>query len=439
MVENKFFIINTILIFIIFLNVFILSNTKEHFENKNINAEMRPCTIYLINEENICDKLDNLYKFGRIQLQYLLDVSQEKNEKLYTMLKYVQNTRNVLPINQCKIVLDQYKEVYKNYDKEVAFKNLTKEIEYNEDNLSGYCLYSSINKNTDVVNINDNRQYKKIKVPNDIDVNNLQQTFPNMCTYESFNIQNGLKFIKLSCSLSGKRLLVSKLELIEIQNNKFVQIENQEIVNSFFTPQFNNKKVEYKPIDINISFYIFGFDFCKKVESMKIAISKTFSLEEIGIKPQIILFNVDLEDNDKNYNDISSVISLKINKLTIENGNLTEQIQNYEENKQNISKMMKEEQRKCIGLIDTDQLNCMQNINKITEDLDLVNSELSFLKEESQQNKNTQKSLIQSLHAIRKTKMTIEQINSTLEGGYEIDYYKYIEYMSNDDCLYLLF
>lgn len=437
MIEKSLLFVNVLLLMIIIINVMRFSKSKEYFDIKRtqIESEMRPCTIYLTDDEKKCDNFEKLYKMGNIQFNHYMKNSSENNKGI---LEYIEKIKKNSPLNQCKIQFQQYEEVKKMYGIELPYKNITKNIQIDNDTLSGYCLYE--NKNGKVYNNKNSKIYDSIQIKNDLDIIKLENTFPLMCQYDDkIKIDDNLTFLKFYCRLSGKDLVIYKMEILSVSNNKFQKESPQYDISNFFTYKYDtiNKMVTYEAIQQSVSFYVISFDICKKIEHIQIS-HKKFSFEDLHILPLMVVQNIDIEGNKKD-KDILQILNLKLIDITIERGNIQEQLSLLQDKKQNVLNIYALEKDNCQKLSDTEQYKCMQELKKVSDDYDMIDTEIKILQEKLKENEYNKKKLMQSLQKIKQMKITDDFLNEIIQKGINVDYDKYIDFVSNDDCIYIQF
>jgi hypothetical protein len=302
-------------------------NRTEHFEDvqKVNNVETRPCTLQLTNDDDLCDNLSEFYKMTQLQLQILLNKMKvdPKQKSTYDLLKYVQQNKNSLSINACKVELNGLREVRKNYYSSNInlYKNMNRPIQYDEGSLLGYCLadvtsYANIDANNvlslvnNVGNISSNIFYNAELPASNLqilDEKNYSKYFP-VKVRENVNMQtvlaeskyfcsedpnmpaldNNLAFLKLHCYLDNDtKLKVKKLSTVQYStSNKLLNNDpDSYLLKKTFDYKYDDKKIKYTAITLPVSVYKFTYNFCNKIESYAMYNIPKFSIDDFHIAP----------------------------------------------------------------------------------------------------------------------------------------------------------
>lgn len=455
MINNEIiFYINISLFLIIIFNIilFTLNTSVETFNvnniNKSINAELRSCNIYLLDDEKMCDKLEKIYKMSNTQIDITLDKLKEKNKESYKLLKYVKSNKEKLDVNACKIQFSHLKEIVSD-----NYKNISKALNYDDNNLSGYCLskldnVSDIDDTISKIEITDSiskqiNTYETIKISNDI--KKVLET-SKVCSYIKHTLDNNLKFFKLYCKLitinNKYAISVNKIELLVYINNKFIVYETDYDMNDFFKFTYNTKQILYQPKEITVSIYSFIFDACNIIDEFYIINFINFSLKEFNIPSKIVLYNVNLlpytlDDNT----NISSVLNKKINDSLDEITVLNNQIKVYNDNIKDIMNNYNEIQKYCNNNVDKPEIydKCKKNMTSLLDKNDIIEEEKKFLLDKKEKEENNYTYLIEGQKKLRNISYSLNEINDIIKTGIILDYNKYSDYLSNDDCIYIQF
>jgi hypothetical protein len=467
--NNIIFYTNILLIIVIFFNTILLSYiTLEDFAMpQKLNTKLRSCTIYLTDEQDLCDKLEKIYKMSNIQLQIAFNKMNKQRDKKESalLLKYILEIKNSFNNKNlsCKIQFSQLKEVVSD-----NYLNITKAINYNDANLYGYCLAkisdnnpNSTNVNITDINTNTTELYEPIKISfyeNDtlknIDENkkktnenidrvlyNLLNNSTSICSYEKHNIDNGLKFLKLYCRLNKEKLICYKIDVLIYQNGNFV-IQNNYNMNDFFRFYYNNRQVLYTPKDISVSVYCFIFDICKKIDEFLINNFIDFSFKDFYIEPKIAIYNIKLTSSIviTEKTNIYSIINTRINEIFKDIEIYNNQIKEYNTNIENNIKEYNISKENCDKLIDEqEKIICNQNLESNLISRISIDEEKKFLINKIQKLREEYILLVEGQQKLRNIGTTITEINDFIKLGIVLDYDKYSDLLSNDDCIYIQF
>lgn len=487
------FYINLALFFIILINIFMIvsrdCNRIENFENvsnvSNVsNVETRPCTLQLTNDDELCDNLSEFYKMTQLQLQILLNKMKEdpKQKSTYDLLKYVQQNKNNLSINACKVELNGLREARKDfYSSNInLYKNMNRPIQYDTGSLSGYCLadvtpYANIDPNNVLSLVNNNGNFSSnifynAELPSSNiqihDANNYSKYFP-IKVRENINMQtvlaeskyfctedpnmpaldDNLAFLKLHCYLDNDtKLKVKKVSTVyySIADKLFKDNPESQLLKKTFDYNYDDKKIKYTAVVLPVSAYKFTYNFCNKVESYAMYDIPKFSMDELYIAPKIVKHNIDLMPylpDTKNKNNVERIVNLKIKELFDEIKNMNQTIDTYTSNQDEVTlEFQKLKQTTCPSIIDNNKkyTECMLQQNVLKDNYNMIESDKYYLKEILQNKRETYANLIDAADKMRTMKFTLKEINEAIENGIEIDYFKYADFVSNDNCIYLL-
>jgi hypothetical protein len=461
-------------------------NRTEHFEDveKINNVETRPCTLQLTNDDDLCDNLSEFYKMTQLQLQILLNKMKvdPKQKSTYDLLKYVQQNKNKLSINACKVELNGLREVHKDfYSSNInLYKNMNRPIQYDKGSLLGYCLadvtgYANIDATNvlslvnNVGNISSNIFYNAELPTSNLliqDANNYSKYFP-IKVRENVNMQtvlaeskyfctedpnmpaldNNLAFIKLHCYLDNEtKLKVKKVSTVQYSTSHKLLNDDPDsyLLKKTFDYKYDDKKIKYTAITLPASIYKFTYNFCNKIESYAMYNIPKFSMDELYIAPKIIKHNIDLmpylPDNGNNSN-VERIVNLKIKELFDEIKMINQQVDTYTSNQDKFTvEFQKMKQTTCPSIIDNNKkyTECMLQQNMLSDNYNMIESDKYYLKGILQNKRTTYTDLIDAADKMRTMKFTLKEINEAIENGIEIDYFKYADFVSNDNCIYLL-
>jgi hypothetical protein len=169
-----------------------------------------------------------------------------------------------------------------------------------------------------------------------------------------------------------------------------------------------------------------------------------FSMDELYIAPKIIKHNIDLmpylPDNGNNSN-VERIVNLKIKELFDEIKMINQQVDTYTSNQDKFTvEFQKMKQTTCPSIIDNNKkyTECMLQQNMLSDNYNMIESDKYYLKGILQNKRTTYTDLIDAADKMRTMKFTLKEINEAIENGIEIDYFKYADFVSNDNCIYLL-
>jgi len=449
--------VNFILLCIIISNIILQSiKAKEGFESSimhsasnHIRAKMRPCTIQLTNDDEICDKLSDIYELSDSQLQVILNTMKTNNadKTAYNMLQYVKSVKQILPMNSCKIQLSQWKEIQETYTSTsniiYPYKFITKNNEYNTSNLSGYCFYDVSDAATnnghidyleDISNPSSTQLYTLHKLNNTSDAQSIKDLYCSTQPGSSFvPLDSVLNFMRLHAYVGENNTIkIHKIDVVSYNTelNRFQPNTSYEI-SKFFEFQYNNKQLFLGFSKMSLSIYTFSFDICKRIKEYTISNSIDFSFEEFpNMLPKLVENNIELSQKDKN---IQANINAKINDIIEHHNSLNDQIQVYDES---ILEIMK----------NYDQLQDMEcrdekcNVRQqyLLSKRDILKSEKAHLENLLLKQKEEHITYTELSNKLKSSFFTFDEINNMLGTfGVPIPYDKYAFLISNDDCIYL--
>ncbi len=488
--ENQsLFYFNLTLFIIIIINIIVLSITRESFATADpnpsalIRVETRPCTLHLVNDTELCDKLSDFYKLSDLQLQIIINKMQNNISTSNTsidLLQFVRNNKSKLPINACKLQINKLKEIQKFYSTSNLNINISKSIfktmDYDRETMSGYCLaditnYStflnsniyeivkpSISSNlfyplTDdntIMNVADekNTKYMAIKMKNITNIDSMLND-EHICKINTFSLEDNLRFMRLHCYLSkANDLKINYAELIEYNTEKrsFNIIENtSDDLNDLFTYVYNQKQLAYAPRPINCSIFKFTYDYCKKIEEYTRFDNIMFSLAEIRIAPRIVKHNIDLSAYTVSSNipndNIPEIIKKKTNNLLDENIILQNKLQEYTSNQSDAQLRFNNLKTEiCPSQINSKKEYdmCVIKQNIVVDEYNMYEMDKFYVNQKLTENRQEYYTFIDTSTKIEKMRVTINDINDVIKSGITVSYNKYADYISNDDYLYLM-
>lgn len=485
--ENQsLFYFNLTLFIIIMINIIILSITRESFQTESnpsslIKVETRPCTLHLVSDTELCDKLSDFYKLSDLQLQIILNkMSNNMSEKNTSsdLIKFVKNNKATLPINACKLEINRLKEIRNFYSSNNVnvLKSTFKTMDHDKETMSGYCLtditsYSTFSNSNifDIVrptissnlfypltddntmrNIVDdqNMRYMAIKMKNITNVDSILDD-EHICKINTFSLEDNLRFLRLHCYLTkANDLKVNYAELIEynVEKRNFHKVENEpDALDVLFTYLYNQNQVIYTPRSVNISIFKFTYDYCKKIEEYSRFDNINFSLGEIRLAPRTIKHNLDLSPYASSSNlsndSIPEIIKIKTNSLLQENIILQNKLHEYTSNQYDVQNRLN------ILRSDTcpSQINskkeydmCMSQQNIIIDEYNMYEVDKFYVNKKITENRQQYYTFIDASDKIKKINVSIDDINDVIKSGITIQYSKYSDYISNDDYIYLM-
>lgn len=458
--------INILLICIILINIILQSiKLKEGFDisipststsstqqtQSKIRAQLRPCTIQLTNDTDICDKLSDIYELSDSQIQVLLNTMKKNNadQSAYNMLKYIKTSKTTLPINSCKIQLSQWKEIKSAYASTsnimYPYKSITKVTDYNTSNLSGYCLYDVSDAATtnqtyidyleDVANPNPTQLYQLYQFNTSVDTNSIKNLYCNIPSdIPSVSVDSKLTFMRLHAFVDDSSALrINKIDMVgydPLQNVFQPKMTNDDI-SKFFEFQYNNKQIILGFAKVPLSVYTFSFDICKRIKEYTITNDIDFSFADFtNLLPKLVENNIELSDNK----NISHAINNKINDIIQRHNTINNQIQVYSDN---ISEIMTN-YNELKDIPCTDAAKCEVQKQYLLSKRDILQSEKTQLETEMLRQKTEHMQLSELNKKLKETSFTLVEINDMFgEFGLNFNYDKYSLLLSNDDCIYL--
>lgn len=505
---DPLFYINIVLFLLIIINIIIIvmreRKRREFFEDASpstdiIKVNTRPCTLHLTNDDELCNRMADIYKMSDLQIQVILNkIQYEGNMSTYSLLQFVKDNKKTLPINACKIELNKFKEVNNLYlsTSSNLYKNIYRDISYNNSTLSGYCLsdiseYSSFNT-SNIINIvnptlssniffnaqldsptnvydENNSRYLALKVRNKINRDVLLNDMPYVCSELKTPIEDKLQFIRLHCALyDTSRLVVDNIDFVNYDANSrkmqivsdtrpsimttipFIQSEpeimqynSSNILNTMFSYIYDKKQIKYVPINKQVFIYKFTHNFCNKIEEFTMYDNIQFSLAELNVQPTIIKYNIDLSPIISNSNvidnNIPTAVNNKLSSILISNNNNIRSIDDHTSNQILLNAMYaKLREETCPALVNNkDKALCTLRTNAIQDEYNIHEIEKYSLQEKLQNQRVVYYELLETKKRIDNTSFTIADIKDIVSVKVPITYSKYADMISNDDCLYI--
>jgi hypothetical protein len=489
---------NILLILIIIVNIILLSlrssDNREGFADGAAGAataplprkiETRPCTLHLTNDNDLCEKLAEVYKLSPLQIQVQMNKMKDAgNQGAYDLMKYVKDNKKNLPVNACKIELQKMKEVRNIYGSSNinVNKNIYRNLNYNTETLSGYCLSdvsqyadfdssnilnilkSSLSSNlfveptaqTTVDNIIDdnNSKYMAVRVVNKIPIQTLLQDTASICKDVNVVLDNNVKFLRIHCSLLNEvQLSADHIDLVSYNQNskKFDIVDDGSkatsnmMLDQLFTYAYDKKQILYQPNPYDVMIYKLAYNYCGNVEEYTIFDSLKFSIGELNIAPRIIRQNIDLGIYSSNAvgqggKNMPDIIGNAIMDIFKTNGEIENTLLTYTSNQElmlaDISKLRREI---CPSIMtnNNQKAMCILRANAIEDQYNFVEVQKYQLNEKLANQRRMYQLLLDTSYKIQTSKMTLYEINEIIKTGVGISYSKYAELISNDDCLYL--
>lgn len=465
--------LNIILFIVIIINIIILSSKSSYIERfyisssnisptssniPNINpnkirVELRPCTINLTSDDDICNQLSDIYEMSKIQIQVLLNTMKKNNADLssYNLLKYIRDNKDSIPINTCKIEIDNWKEIKNTYMSSniYPYKNIINNTDYNDETLSGYCLYdvstnSNINPDKKIINNiedinypNELKLYELYKFDNNVPVNTIAKLACENKNTSYLIIDNNLIFMRLNCYLDNEtNLKTNNIEFVKYNSStkKFDKIKGN--LSKFL--KFKYKKQIILGFDnIQVSAYVFTFDICNNIKKYVISNYINFSFDEFPeVLPVLIENNIDLPEQS-DYS-IYSLINMKINKIIDSYKKLNDQIQIYTENMNDIMTNYKVIEGKYINSGSSSMSSSDDDqMQYLLSKYEIIASEKTQLENELAKQKNIHLFYMNVNKKLKNATITLDEINYMIKNGCQLSYNKYSKLISNDNYIYL--
>jgi hypothetical protein len=449
--------INFILLCIILSNIILQSiKSKEDFVSpivqtgsKHIQAKMRPCTIQLTNDDDICDKLSDIYELSDSQLQVLLNTMKTNNaeQTAYNMLQYIKSVKHTIPMNSCKIQLSQWKEIQEVYTSTsnmlYPYKFITKNNEYNTSNLLGYCFYDVSDAATnnahidyleDISNPSTTQLYSLKKLNNMSDAQSIKDLYCSAQPKSSFvPLDSMLNFMRLHAYVGENNIIkINNIDVVSYDMilNRF-QPNTSYDVSKFFEFQYNQKQIFLGFSKISLSIYTFSFDICQRIKQYTISNSIDFSFQEFpNMLPKIVENNIVLPQKDTN---IQANINTKINDIIQHHNSIKDQIQVYDDSIVEIVKNYEQLQS-----MECRDEKCKVQQQYLLSKHDILKSEKAHLEIELLRQKEEHILYAELNTKLQSTFFTFDEINKMLTTfGVPISYDKYAFLISNDDYIYL--
>lgn len=494
MIKGDLFYINLALFLIIIVNVILITlKYSENFEaadaatTQGITVETRPCTLHLTNDDELCEKLADIYKKSELQIQVIMNKMKiEGNKSSYDLMQFVKDNKKTLPINACKIQLNKLKEVKSLYGSTSSnlFKNIYRNTYYDNNNLFGYCLtditsYSDVGTSnivsilnasrmplssniflpitqenivTNVKDIANSSKYAAVKVQNKIDINTLLKDTGSICQDVDVTLENNLQFMRFKCTLTNEiNLKVNKLDIVSYSkfDRKFNIVDDTSniVLDPLFSYIYKNKQVVYGPEATDAVIYKMSYDYCNKLEAFAVFNTLKFSFNELNVMPKIVKYNVDLSDIDKastsnvSSKNVPNMVYSKMNKILGEIRMITERLDDYTSNQDILKNEYSKMRLETCPSIMTDnnkKAMCVIRAANVEDEYNKLEVEKYYLKEILVKQRQEYNNMIDTANKINIAKFTIKDINDIIgTGGLPISYTKYAEMISNDDCLYM--
>ncbi len=505
---DPLFYINIVLFLLIIINIMMIvmreRKHREFFEDASsstdiIKVNTRPCTLHLTNDDELCNRMADIYKMSDLQIQVILNkIQYQGNMSTYSLLQFVKDNKKTLPINACKIELNKFKEVNSLYlsTSSNLYKNIYRDISYNNSTLSGYCLsdiseYSSFSM-SNIINIvnptlssniffnaqldssanvydRNNSRYLALKVRNMINRDVLLNDMPYVCSELKTPLEDKLQFIRLHCALyDTSRLVVDNIDFVNYDASlrkmqtvsdtspsitttiPFIQSEpdimqynSSNILNAMFSYIYDKKQIRYVPVNKRVFIYKFTNNFCNKIEEFTMYDNIQFSLAELNVKPTVIKYNIDLSPNISNStvinNNIPTFVNNKLSNILISNNNIISSIDDHTSNQILLNMMYaKLREETCPALVNNkDKALCTLRTNAIQDEYNIHEIEKYSLQEKLQNQRVVYYELLETRKRIENTSFTIADIKDIVSLKVPITYSKYADMISNDDCLYI--
>jgi hypothetical protein len=415
-----------------------------------------------------------------IQIQVILNQMKNDpngNKTNYDNLKYIKGNKASLPLNACKIELNNLKESRNIYGSSniLLYKNLTKVIDYNENNLSGYCLsdvssytglshlnmlnqiqsnissnmfYIPLTLSNTVSNIidNTNNKYLAIKMKDNLQAETLLNEEKYICKNNTITLENNLKYIKFDCMLHNDIFLkVHNINIVQYSalTQQFSTLDSSQKVD-LFSYMYTNKQIIYVPKTLQLPIYKFTYNYCNKIESFKIYNNIPISLGEFNIPNKIIKYNLDLEPySSSNIDDnMPNIINDKLQSIFDEIKQNNEKLGAFSSNQHNIDieyvylttircpsftgSMQKQDYDICIG-----------NANTLLNNSQLIIEQKYYIQKELSKLQNDYITLIETNRFIRETYFSVKELQEYVKYGALINYSKYANLISNDNSIYV--
>lgn len=477
------FYINLVLVCVIIINVILMSlksvNT-EHFADEQVQAsgikvETRPCTLHLTNDNDLCEKLADIYKLSELQIQVQMNKMQDMgNQASYDMMKYVKENKKSLPINACKVELNKMKEVHNMYASSNinVFKNIYRNLNYNTETLSGYCLsdvsqYSELdssnilnilktavssnlfvspavdNSVANIVDVGDNSRYMAIRVQNKIGIDTLLKDSASICKDTNVVLENGLKFLRLHCGLlKDTQLFVNMIDFVAYDNKQRKFVTTDGTFDNMFTYTYDKKQIMYQSVAKDAMIYKITYDYCDKIEAYTVFDNLKFSLGELRVMPIMIKQNIDLSTltSTSNIVDIPATVNNKMMSIISDNRDIENRIIMYSSNQdlmiKDISKLNREI---CPSIVtnNNEKALCMLRANALEDEYNMLEVQKYQLKETLAKQRTAYQTFLETSYKITATKYTLNEINQMINSGVTVSYSKYADMVSNDDCIYI--
>jgi hypothetical protein len=492
MIKGDLFYINLALFLIMIINAILITlKYTENFESADENSQTsnslvkvvtRPCTLHLTNDDDLCEKLADIYKMTELQIQVVMNKMKiEGNKSRYDLMQFVKDNKKTLPINACKVQLNNFREVQNLYNSSNAnlFKNISRNTYYDDKNLFGYCLtditsysdvgmsnildilsaknpplssniFSPLTPENTVINIQDvgnNSRYAAIKIQNRISMNTLLNEAGSICPNVNVALDDGMQFLRFKCTLANEvNLKFNQLEMVSYNklDRKFDinQGSSNIELDPFFTYRYNNRQIVYGPAQKDILAYKMTYDYCNRLEAFAIFNNLKFSFSELNVMPKIVKYSIDLPNiQTSNVNSVPSMVYSKMNNILLENKIITARLDEYTSNQDILKTEFSKLRLETCPSILTDnnrKAMCVIRAANVEDEYNKLEVEKYYLKELLEKQRQEYNILIDAANKINIAKFTVKDINEIIGmGGMAVAYSKYADIVSNDDYIYV--
>jgi hypothetical protein len=482
--------INILLVLIIMVNIILLSlrNNREPFADgggtssssalSTVKIETRPCTLHLTNDNDLCERLADIYKLSQLQIQVQMNKMKDiGNQGAYDIMKYVKENKRTLPINACKVELQKMKEVRNMYGSSNIniHKNIYRSLNYNTETLSGYCLsdvsqYSDLDS-SNILNIlkasvssnlfieptvqntvdnivdDNNSKYMAIRVANKIPLQTLFQDTASICKDVNVVLDSNVKFLRLHCALLNEvQLSVDRADIVSYNQSKkkFNIVDTSNVMlDPLFTYSYDKKQILYQPSTYDVMVYKLTHNYCDNVEEYTIYDNLTFSMTELGIAPRIIRQNIDLDDYSSNFSiaaNIPDIVNNALVDIMKKNSEIESNLVTYTSNQDlMLADMSKLRREICPSILSNNNQKamCILRANTIEDQYNFIEVQKYQLNERLARQRRLYQMFIDTSYKMKASKFTLYEVNEIIKTGVAISYSKYADLISNDDCLYV--
>jgi hypothetical protein len=404
-----------------------------------MKVDMRPCSIYMTNNEELCNNYEKYYEMTINKLNKEIQENID-NKVLYDNLLKIKEDKitNLSKFNQntCKHTFNNWMEINKVYDESSSdnteikpYKNINNAEDYNF-SLTNTCfkeyISDSVNKiHTNLSDINKENiissycedPINNVQVKNSSPKKYLTINFKNVISYDELrnNVCSNPRVHDLTSYISGNYILkifynneiAVDVSIIKYENRLFHTITDLNILNTviqkFFRFTYNNiiNNIIYTSKRIVTNSYICSYDMCNNIINLDLS-QISFLLSDIINIPDINIINVPL-------------IELK-SKLYEKIDNRVDTVDYYQ--------------------IILDTINIVKNnynkkIRNTANDIATINNEIKELNKQIENNKNDIKNLDSTIASY------IKNIQKLIDSS-DADIMKYINQnidQTNRNCL----